>query len=134
MICIAEDDLYFPAEDEWRDFRRQMPQRSSLCNGRAYTYKITQDTYGFHSTVLHKWSGFHLYVVHKSFYGDFLAADTEKYNIEQALKVQLQATNKQATICWPFAAVQAETPSDNIKGKIHKINDYFNKYNTYGFQ
>jgi hypothetical protein len=134
MICVAEDDLYFPADDGWKYFLSKIPQRFSLFVGGAYSYKITHDTYGFHSTVLHKWSGFHLYVVHQSFYGDFLAADTEKYNIEQALKLQLQASGKQASICWPFAAVQAETPSDNIKGKIHKINDYFNKYNTYGFQ
>jgi hypothetical protein len=132
MVCIAEDDLYFPAEDGWRHFLNKIPKDFYLYLGGAYSYDINISTYGFNYATVKKWSGMHLYVVHQRFYSGFLAADTEKYNIEQAMKVQLQSNNQQANICWPFAAVQAETPSDNIKGKIHKIGDFFNRYNTYG--
>lgn len=131
-VCIAEDDLYFPADDGWRYFLNKMPQDFYLYVGGAYGYDINFSTYGFNPAILKKWSGMHLYVVHQKFYKAFLEADTEKYNIEQAMKVQLQNNNMQAHICWPFAAVQAETPSDNIRGKVHKIDDFFNRHNTYG--
>jgi len=131
-ICIAEDDLYFPAEDGWRYFLKKIPKTFGLFVGGAYSYRMLHDTFQFHMTQLYRWSGMHLYVVHKSFYDTFLAADLTKFNIEQALAIQAAADGKTVSICWPFAAVQAETPSDNVKGRIYKISDYFNRHNTYG--
>lgn len=132
-VCIAEDDLHFPSPEGWKYFLSRIPQQFDIFVGGAYAFKITHDTYQFNSTILHKWSGMHLYIVHQKFYSAFLEADTQTHNIERAVALELQRKNKTAHICWPFAAVQAETPSDNIKGKIYKINDYFNRYNTYGF-
>ena len=131
-IIIAEDDLYFPAEDGWDYFLKKIPQSYGLFLGGAYSYRITYDTFEFNGVVLHKWSGMHLYAVHKSFYDTFLRSDTVTHNIERAVALQAATEAKAMSICWPFAAVQAETPSDNVQGKIYKITEYFNKQNTYG--
>ena len=131
-VCIAEDDVFFPADDGWKYFLKSTPPQFDIYVGGAYTYKMTIDKFQFNSVTLHKWSGMHLYMVHSRFYKAFLEADTSKHNIEKAVQHAAMQKNGSVKICWPFAAVQAETPSDNIKGKVWQINDYFNRYNTYG--
>jgi len=131
-VCVAEDDVYFPAEDGWRYFLRMIPTQFDIFLGGVYTCRMTIDQYAFHKVTLDRWSGMHLYVVHNRFYNVFLQADVVNYNIERAVQKAAVENKRIVNLCWPYAAVQAETPSDNIKGKIYPIKDFFNQYNTYG--
>lgn len=127
-VFIAEDDVHFPAEDGWRYFLKSVPSDFSVFLGGIYTGEFLYEQAGFRNRILKRWSGMHLYCVHHSYYDRFLSIDTDKHNIERAL-VNEGGLFK---LCFPFAAVQAETVSDNIKGYTHKIKDYFDKYNCYG--
>lgn len=134
-VIIAEDDFYFPAENGYKYFLNSIPQKYNLHLGGMYVGKYIVNQYMPHNPVqVLKWSGLHLYVVHHSFYDFFLQADTVAYNIELALSLIAQQNGVAVTCCYPYAAVQAETPSDNIAGRIYKIRDYFNECNTYGLK
>ena len=97
-ICIAEDDLMFPAPGAWQYFLDNIPETYDLYVASTYLFPISMNLL----------TGFHLYICNEKFYDRFLeASDTE--HIDNAV-CDLKGDYK---ICYPFAALQRPGWSSN---------------------
>lgn len=121
-VIIAEDDVHFPAKDGWKYFLSNMPQSYDLYLGGVYR--------GI-DNILGGFSGMHLYAVAQSFYDQYLLASAPD-GIDNAMSRMIRHGLCKANLCYPIAAIQHETPSDNYM--LTNMNKYFfNKHNTYGY-
>lgn len=127
-VCIAEDDFYFPSDYGYKYFLSKKPKSFDIYLSGVYvgSNKLTET-----NTIIKRFSGLHFYIVHSRFYNLFLEAD-ESQGIDNALgDMAIQGFGK-FEVCFPMAAIQHETPSDNISGQIYKIADYFSSDKVFG--
>ena len=92
-VCLAEDDVFFPAADGWQHFLRNKPSPEDYDIYVAATYCIP-----ISNNIL---CGFHLYCVSAKFYNAFLSIP-DKEHIDTAAN-DLKGVWK---FCYPFAALQ----------------------------
>lgn len=129
-VCITEDDFYFPAQDGFQYFLANKPETYDLYLSGVY---VGQERLFATNKQVKQFSGLHFYMVHSRFYDFFLEAE-EIQSLDNALsKLAIQGYGK-FEVCWPMAAIQHETPSDNQKGVIYKHKDYFTEENVYGLK
>ena len=103
-VCIAEDDLMFPAKDGWDFFLSNKPKEFDLYLAASYIPPVSNN----------KICGFHLYIVAEKFYDRFLSVpdnvhiDTEMNNLKGDYK-----------FCYPFPALQRPGFSSNNKTDVN---------------
>lgn len=97
-VCIAEDDLYFPAPDGWKYFLKNKPEDYELYLAASYGgYSEKQPI------------GFHLYCIHEQFYDKFLSVPDDVH-IDTAMWFM---GKEKFIFCYPFAALQRPGFSSN---------------------
>lgn len=90
-ICIAEDDVYFPAADGWQYFLKNKPEDYELYLAASYGgYSEKQPI------------GFHLYCIHEQFY-DKLLSIPDNCHIDTGT---WWLGKEKFVFCYPFAALQ----------------------------
>jgi hypothetical protein len=102
-ICIAEDDLQFAAKGAWQYFLDNKPTEFKLytaCNYLNREHPITKQIVGFH-----------LYIIHESYYDDFLALPDDRH-IDTAVE------GIDIHVCYPYAALQRAGFSWNNMGEV----------------
>lgn len=105
-VFIAEDDLYFPADDGWEYFLKNKPNPENYDLYLACTYIPEMPPKNV--------CGFHLYSVSSRFYENFLSVpdfchiDTEMNNV-----------GGEFVFCYPFPALQRPGFSVNNKGQVN---------------
>lgn len=127
-VCIAEDDFYFPSEHGFKYFLSKKPKSFDIYLSGIYvgSNKISES-----NNIIKRFSGLHFYIVHSRFYNLFLEAD-ESQGLDNALGEMAIKGFGKFQVCYPMAAIQHETPSNNIEGQIYKISDYFSADKVYG--
>jgi hypothetical protein len=106
-ITIAEDDIQFTAPGAWQYYLTNMPGTFDLYLGSVY---VLHEIKGHH---IENFTGLTLYTIRKRFYDEFLGTPNAG-NID----VNLYGRGWYA-LCYPFAAIQHETYSDNSQGLIN---------------
>lgn len=131
-IIIAEDDMFFYAEDGFEYFLKNKPESFDLYLSGVYHSTPELPT---KDNMVKRFAGMHLYIITKQFYRSFLAAPTSLLNsIENALS---SVPTAKFAVCYPFAAVQREDlPSTNplLYGQLYKHKYFFNENNLYGYK
>ncbi len=107
-ICIAEDDLMFTSPNAWNYFLENKPKDYTVYLGGTYHMPID----------LNLIIGFHLYIVHESFYDLYLSVP-DKSHIDNSI-CDLKSNHK---ICYPFIALQRSGYSANHPGQIVDYNE-----------
>lgn len=97
-VCIAEDDLMFPCNGAWEYFLKYKPTAFHIYA--ACNYLNTPLT-PYSTNHVKEIFGFHLYIVHYSYYDIFLATRDESH-IDMAQK----GDKYQLCVCYPYAALQ----------------------------
>lgn len=115
-VCIAEDDLMFPAKDGWKYFLDNKPEDYDLYL--AATYVVTKP--------LKHICGFHLYCVHEKFYEKFLSVPDESH-----IDTVMDSVKGDFVFCYPFAALQRPGFSANNKSVVN-YNLILKKEDIYG--
>lgn len=115
-VAIAEDDLFFPAEDGWRYFMKNKPEIFDLYL--ASTYVITEP--------LKHICGFHLYVIHSKFYESFLSIPDNVH-----IDTHMDSLKGDYHFCQPFAALQRPGFSANNKSVVN-YNSVLKDNHVYG--
>lgn len=127
-VCIAEDDFYFPSANGFKIFLGNKPKFYDIYLAGVYvgSNKLSKE-----NNIVKRFSGLHFYIIHSRFYDFFLETDF-KHGIDNALgDLAIQGYGK-FEVCYPMTAIQHETPSDNNKGEIYKIDSYFKKDMVFG--
>lgn len=125
FVVIAEDDICFPSPVGWWHFLRNIPDDEfDIYLGGVYQGQQHHAQLGF--------TGMHLYCVHNRFYDKFLAL-TGNGGIDNEISALVMSGQCKARLCWPMAAIQHETISDN-NGTINKHQHWFNEASVYGFK
>jgi len=106
-ITIAEDDVSFTGPRAWEYYLANKPGTFDLYLASVY---VLHEIRGHH---IENFTGLTLYTIRARFYDTFLSTSTEG-NID----VNLYGKGWYA-LCYPFAAIQHETYSDNSKGLIN---------------
>lgn len=106
-ITIAEDDIKFTAPGAWQYYLTNKPGTFDLYLGSVY---VLHEIKGH---AIENFTGLTLYTIRARFYDEFLSTPTAG-NID----VNLYGKGWYA-LCYPFAAIQHETYSDNSKGLIN---------------
>lgn len=97
-VCIAEDDVFFPAEDGWQYFLNKKPEDYELYLACTYGGLKEKQTVGFH-----------LYCVHECFYEKFLSMPDDGH-IDTSM---WWLGSDKFEFCYPFAALQRPGFSSN---------------------
>ena len=100
MVCIAEDDLWFPADDGWDYFIKNIPERFDLYFGGSY---IIDDCFP-------QVCGMHLYICHSKFYDTFLSIPDNVH-----IDTEMNKYKGDFHFCKPFPALQRPGYSANNK-------------------
>ena len=100
MICVAEDDLWFPADDGWQYFLKNKPGKFDLYLGGSY---VIDDCFP-------QICGFHLYICHEKFYDRFLSVPNNKH-----IDTEINNLKGDFHFCRPFPALQRPGFSANNK-------------------
>lgn len=97
-VIIAEDDIFFPAEDGWQYFLDNKPEDYELYLACSYGgYKDKQPI------------GFHLYAIHEQFYDAFLSTPDDQH-----IDIAMWWLGKDKFFfCYPFPALQRAGFSSN---------------------
>lgn len=90
-VCIAEQDLTFPAKDGWDYFLKSQPKEFDLYLACTYVPPITNNIV----------CGFHLYIVAQKFYDKFLSAPDGEH-----IDTAMDGLKGDYKFCYPFAALQ----------------------------
>lgn len=124
MICIAEDDLMFPAKDGWQYFLKNMPMLFDIYLGGSYL-KDERIKYSSPTTAVDSYVGNHLIVIHNRYFETFLESDS-KQHIDTA-----QTGKGFFQLCYPMAAIQRPGFSANNMD-ICNYNGILNEEDIYG--
>lgn len=125
MVIIAEDDVCFPSEFGWWHFLKNIPMEEfDIYLGGVYQGQQDKAQKGF--------TGMHLYCVHSRFFDKFLSLKGDD-GIDNELSRLIRIGECVAKLCWPMAAIQHETLSDNTK-TINLKKWWFNENSVYGFK
>ncbi len=106
-ICIAEDDVMFTHPTAWKYFLENKPKEYTVYVAATYIMPPS----------LNLLTGFQLYMVHHSFYDQFLSVPNPMH-IDNAI-CDLKSNHK---ICYPFAALQRPGYSANHPGETVNYN------------
>lgn len=102
-VLIMEDDVRFCGPGSFRYFLDNRPSEFDLYLAGVYFGVLTSDN------TVKQFSGLHCYIVHKRFYDTFLKIDPEQH-------LDFALTGKGLyKVCNPFAAIQYNGFSDNVK-------------------
>lgn len=101
-IAIAEDDVMFTCPTSWEYFLKNKPNEYSVYVAATYIMPPSHNLL----------TGFQLYMVHYSFYDQFLSVPSSTH-IDNAI-CDLKSNHK---ICYPFAALQHPGYSANHPGE-----------------
>lgn len=117
-VCIAEDDLWFPAEDGWEYFlsKKPAPQNYDLYLAATYIPPISNNMI----------CGFHLYFVSSKFYDRFLSVPDEKH-----IDTSMDELKGNYIFCYPFAALQRAGFSSNNMTDVN-YNSILKEEDVYG--
>lgn len=97
-VCVIEDDCYFPSEKGFEYFLSKKPKSFKIYSACNY---IPQE-----QPIAKILVGFHCYIMHESFYDDFL-------NIPDDCHIDTSITGIDIHVCYPFAALQRPGWSHN---------------------
>ena len=89
--CIAEDDLQFSSKGAWQYFLNNRPDVFKLytaCNYLNRDHPTTKQIVGFH-----------LYIIHESYYEDFLELPEDRH-------IDTAVNGIDINVCYPYAALQ----------------------------
>lgn len=114
--CIAEDDLWFPADDGWKYFLDNMPDEFDLYLAATYCIPVSNNII----------TGFHLYVVHEKFYETFLSVPDNDH-----IDTTMNNIKGDWHFCYPFAALQRPAWSSNSKTEVN-YNKILREQDVYG--
>lgn len=103
-VCIAEDDLWFPAKDGWEFFLKNKPKYFDIYLGGSYIV----DQSGFMEIC-----GFQLYIVNSGFYDKFLSAPDDVH-----IDSHFNYVEGNYKFCQPFAALQRPAFSANCNAFV----------------
>jgi hypothetical protein len=103
-VAIAEDDIFFPANDGWDYYLRNKPDEYDLYLACTYIVPVTNN----------KVCGFHLYMVHERFYEKFLSVPDEKH-----IDTAMDDLKGGYVFCYPFAALQRPGFSNNNRAVVN---------------
>ncbi len=132
-VLICEDDVMFMADDGFDYFLSKYDESADVFLGGCYVGKEQLPNEG---SVVKRFSGMHLYIVHSRFYKTFLSLDCSNESIDNALSRLALAGKAKIVCCYPFAAIQQEmfkSTNPIMKGVKHSHRQ-FNSTNTYGFK
>lgn len=106
-VCIAEDDVYFPAPDGWQYFLKKKPSDYRIYLGGCYSpvgvfVDVPTKTFSY---IVQNPVGLHLYFIHECYFDEFLATNPSKH-IDTAQEGIFD-------VCYPFAALQRAGFSSN---------------------
>lgn len=104
QVCIAEQDVTFPAPDGWRWFLANMPETFDIYASSTYVDDLHD------KNIL---CGFHLYVVHQRFYEKFLSIPDEKH-----IDTAANDLKGNVYVCRPYAALQRSGWSFNARATV----------------
>lgn len=105
-VFIAEDDLYFPADDGWDYFLKKKPDYKEYDLYLGCTY--------IPETPPKQVCGFHLYSVSSRFYEKFLSVPDFCH-----IDTEMNNTGGEFVFCYPFPAMQRSGFSANNKTKVN---------------
>ncbi len=118
-ILIFEDDVKFTAEGAFDFFLKNKPEQFDLYLSGIYFGIIKTDG------TVNNFASLHCYIIREQFYDKFLSV-SENENIDRAVK------NKgKFVVCYPFAAIQHMTYSDN-KNKVVNYANFLKGRRLYG--
>jgi len=115
-VCIAEQDLWFPADDGWGYFLSQKPKEYDLYLSATYIIPIENQ----------KVCGFHLYFVSERFYDQFLSVPDESH-----IDTSVGDLKGNFVFCYPFAALQNPGFSANNRAVVN-YNSILKEEDVYG--
>lgn len=116
---VMEDDCHFPSADGFTWWLQQLPKQPfDIYLGGIFS------GYPLPDGLVKSFCGLHCYVVAARFYATFLAAK-EDMHIDHAL-----AGKGTYFVCQPFAAIQRNGYSDNVKKEMDYGNTVAGKYRT----
>lgn len=134
-VVIAEDDVFFYAQDGFEYFMRNKPPSFDLYLSGVY---ISTPDLPNKDNRVKQFAGMQLYIVARKFYKAFISVHTDKLNsIDNALSMLAWHGLADIAVCYPFAAVQREDlPSTNplLYGQLYKHKYFFNSKNLYGYK
>jgi hypothetical protein len=114
-VAVGEDDLMFTSNNSWKYFLENKPKDYSIYLACTYIPPISNNLI----------CGFHLYVVHSSFYETFLSIPDNVH-----IDTHMNETGGKWVFCYPFPALQKEGWSANNKAwadynKVLKPSDIY---------
>lgn len=118
-FAIAEDDVYFPAENGWQHFLTSKPDAFDLYLGGCYSELIHDKGVTFTANPV----GLHCYIIAQRYYDTFLATDP-------AVHIDTAQTNGLFKVCYPMVAIQRPGWSWNNK-EIVNYNTNLNPKDVY---
>ncbi len=131
MVCVGEDDLFFPYEYGYEYFINKMPDDFDVYVSGVYNH---DESFPNKDNILKRFAGLHLYIVHQRFYQKFLDLDCSQESIDNAIGTLALKNECKVVCCYPYAAIQQELSSTNpiCIGAVNPHKAYFNSSNTYG--
>ncbi len=117
-VCIGEDDLWFPGEDGWQWFLKNVPYEFDIYLGGTYCVPLSNNII----------CGFHLYMVHQKFYEKFLSVPDNEH-----IDTAMNNIKGDYHFCYPMPALQRAGFSSNNKtvsnyNSILKDSDVYGKF------
>lgn len=111
QICIMEEDVWFPAQDGWWYFQKNIPDNFDLYLGGAYGLNQTAlkaVANGAGPIAINNFAGLHCYVINENYYEKFLNLPEDKH-------IDDQPGLGRFYVCAPFAALQYPGWSSNAR-------------------
>lgn len=121
-VLIMEDDVRFCGEGAFEYFLDNKPKDFDLYLAGIY-YGVIKD-----DNTVDKFSALHCYIIHSRFYDSFLSCPDKKH-----IDYHLSGLNSVYKVCNPFAAIQYNGYSDNVKKSMNYDNllKNYTFYNNY---
>lgn len=105
LCLIFEDDIWFPSENGYEYFLRNMPETFDIYSAATYVDDLENK---------HHLCGFHCYIINKSYYDKFLSVP-DHLHIDTAI----DSLGGNFKVCRPFAALQRAGWSANNKQVVN---------------
>lgn len=113
-VTIAEDDFFFPSQDGLEFFLKNKPISFDVYLSGIY---VGFEPLNDNNNKVGFFSGLHFYIVHSKFYDNFLSLNPNNAIDGEIGQMALKGL-ADVYCCYPMAAIQQETPSDNNNGIV----------------
>lgn len=132
-VCVMESDVWFPVKGSWDYFLRNKPSVYDMWL--ASTYSISMDDMRNYASFrkskrgpvtpysVSSVNGMHCYIMHSRYFDTFLLSPPGHIDVAQDGRGDFR-------VCYPFAALQRESWSENNK-KIVNYNTELRKADVY---